>query len=71
MKIWIFGAEKILGLPSSLFLGVMAPLNLIESNRLPPHDSIPLTQKLHLMLWIGQVGIERHDIINNDIGWWL
>jgi hypothetical protein len=28
-KIWIVGEEKIIGLPSSLFLGMMAPLNLI------------------------------------------
>jgi hypothetical protein len=23
------------------------------------------------MLWVRQIGIERHDIINNDIGGWL
>jgi hypothetical protein len=61
-KIWIVGAEKILGLPSSLFLGMTAPLNLIESNHPLPHDSVLLTQNLHWMLWIGLVGIERHDL---------
>jgi hypothetical protein len=45
----------------------MAPLNLIELNRLPPRDSVLLIQKLHWMLGIGQVGIERRDIINDDI----
>jgi hypothetical protein len=67
-KIWIVGVEKILGFPSSLFLRMTAPLNLIESDHPSPHDSVLLTQKLHWMLWIGQVGIKRHDIINNDIG---
>jgi hypothetical protein len=68
---WIIGVEEILGLPCILFLGIMAPLNLIKSNRLSPHDSVLLTQKLHWMLWIEQVGIKRRDIINNDIGGWL
>jgi hypothetical protein len=45
----------------------MAPLNLIELNRLSPHDAVLLTQKLHWVLWIGQVGIERRDIGDNDI----
>jgi hypothetical protein len=70
-KIWIVGAEKILDFPSSLFLGMMTPLNLIELNRSPPHDSVLLTQKLHWMLWVGQVGIDRCDIIDNNIGGWL
>jgi hypothetical protein len=69
-KLWIIGAEEILGLPCSLFLGMAAPLNLIESNGLSSHDSILLTEKLHWMLRTRQVGIERHDIINNDIGGW-
>jgi hypothetical protein len=64
---WIIGAEEILGLPCILFLGIMAPLNLIKSNRPSPHDSVLLTQKLHWMLWIEQVGIKRRDIVNNDI----
>jgi hypothetical protein len=67
-KIFIVGAEKILSLPSSLFLRVTAPLNLIELDCSLPHDLVLLTQKLHLMLWIGQVDIKRHDIVNNDIG---
>jgi hypothetical protein len=65
-KIWLVRAEKILGLPSSLFLVVTAPLNLIETNHPLPHDSVLLNQKLHWMPWIGHVSIERHDIINND-----
>jgi hypothetical protein len=47
---------------------MMAPLNLIEVNCPLPHDSILMTQKLHWMLGVGQVGIERCGIINNDIG---
>jgi hypothetical protein len=49
-KHWIIGAEEILSLSGSLFLRMMAPLNLIELDRLSPHDSILLTQKLHWML---------------------
>jgi hypothetical protein len=48
-KIWLVGAEKILGLPSSLFLGVTAPLKHIETNHPSPHDSVLLNQKLHWM----------------------
>jgi hypothetical protein len=48
-----------------------APLNLVEENHLSPHDSVLLTQKLHWMLWIRQVGIERRDIISDDISRWL
>jgi hypothetical protein len=48
--LWILETEEILGLPCSLFLGMMAPLNLIEMNRPLPHDSVLLTQKLHWML---------------------
>jgi hypothetical protein len=55
-------SREILDLPSSLFLIMTAPLNLIESNRLLPNDAILLTQNLHWMLWIAQVGIERHAI---------
>jgi hypothetical protein len=33
-----------------------------------PHDSVLMTQKLHWMLGIGHAGIERRDIINDDIG---
>jgi hypothetical protein len=54
-KIWIVGVEKILDLPCCIFLGMMAPLSLIESNRPLPHDSVLLTQKLNRMLWIGHV----------------
>jgi hypothetical protein len=50
---------------------MMAPLNLIESNRPSPHDLVLLTQKLHWVFWIGQVDSERHDIIDNDISGWL
>jgi hypothetical protein len=70
-KIWIVGAEEILGLPCSFFLRMTYPLNLIDSNHPSPHDSVLLTQKLHLMLWIGQVGIKSCDIINDDISKWL
>jgi hypothetical protein len=42
-KIWIVGAEEILGLSCSLFFRVKTPLKLIEMNRLSPHDSILLT----------------------------
>jgi hypothetical protein len=66
-KIWIVGAEQILGLPCSLFLRMMAPLNLIESYHPSPHDSVLLTHKIHWMLRVGQVSIKRCDIINNDI----
>jgi hypothetical protein len=66
-KLWIIGAEEILSLPCSLFLRMMALLNLIESNHSSPHDSVLLTQNLHLMLWIGQVDIKGHDIVNEDI----
>jgi hypothetical protein len=48
--LWILETEEILGLPCSLFLGMMAPLNLIEMNRPLHHDSVLLTQKLHWML---------------------
>jgi hypothetical protein len=44
-----------------------APLNFEESNRSMPHDSVLLFQNLHWVLQIGQVGIERLDVINNDI----
>jgi hypothetical protein len=70
-KVWIVGAMKILGLPSSLILRMTPPLTLIESNHPLPHDSILLTQKFHWMLWILQVGIERRDTVNNDIDGWL
>jgi hypothetical protein len=70
-KLWILGTAEILGPPCSLLLGMMAPLNLIESNCPSPHDSVLLTQKLHWMLWIRQVGIERRNIINDDIRGWL
>jgi hypothetical protein len=43
---------------------MIAPLDLVESNRTSPHDSFLLTQKLH---WIRQVGIERRDIINDNV----
>jgi hypothetical protein len=49
----------------------MAPLNLTKLNRPSTHDTVLLIQKLHQMLWIGQAGIERCDIINNYIGRWL
>jgi hypothetical protein len=44
-----------------------APPNLVEANHPLPHESVLLTQKLHWMLWIRQVGIERHDIVNDNI----
>jgi hypothetical protein len=44
-----------------------APLNLEEVNHPSPHDLVILTQKLHWILRIRQIGIERRDIINNDI----
>jgi hypothetical protein len=40
-------------LPCSFLFRMMALLNLIEMNRLSPHDSVLLTQKLYCMLWIG------------------
>jgi hypothetical protein len=46
---------------------MMASMNLVEVNRPSPRDSVLLTQKLHWMLWIRQDGIERRDIINDDI----
>jgi hypothetical protein len=46
-KLWILGTEELLGLPCSLFLGMTAPLNLVEANRLSPRDSVLLTQNLH------------------------
>jgi hypothetical protein len=46
---------------------MMAPLNLVEANHPLPRESVLLTQKLHWMLWIRQVGIERHDIVNDNI----
>jgi hypothetical protein len=67
-QLWIIGAEEIVSLACSLFLRMMAPLNLIESNHPSPHDSVLLTQKLHWMLWIGQIGIKRRNIVNNDNG---
>jgi hypothetical protein len=48
-----------------------ASLNLVEVNRPSPHDSVLLTQKLHWMLGIGHVSIERRDIGNDDISGWL
>jgi hypothetical protein len=66
-KLWIIGAEEILGLPCSLFLRTMAAQNLIESNHLSPHDWVLLTQMLHWMLRRRQDGIKRCDIINDDI----
>jgi hypothetical protein len=36
-----------------------------------PRDSVLLTQNLHWMLWIRQVGIEWRDIVDNDIHRWL
>jgi hypothetical protein len=65
------GMEELLGLPCSLFLGMMAPLNLVEGNHPSPHDSVLLTQKLHWMLWIRQVSIKRRNIINDNISGWL
>jgi hypothetical protein len=62
--------DEILGLLGSL-LKMMAPFNLVELNHPWPHDSALLTQKLHWMLSLEQVDIERRDIINNDIGGWL
>jgi hypothetical protein len=59
------------GLPCSLLLRMMAPLNLVELNHLSPHDTVMLTQKLYYMLWIRQVGIERRDIINDNVSRWL
>jgi hypothetical protein len=70
-KLWVLGTEEILGLPCSPFLRMTAPLNLVEINRLPPHDSVLLIQKLHWMLRIRQVSIERHDIVNDDVSGWL
>jgi hypothetical protein len=70
-KLWILGMEELLGLSCSLFLGMTAPLNLVEANHLLPHDSVLLTQKLQWMLWIRQVGIERHDIVNDNVSGWL
>jgi hypothetical protein len=70
-KLWILGMEEILGLICSLLLEMIAPLNLVESNRPPPHDLVLLTQKLHWMLWIRQVGVERRDIVNDNISGWL
>jgi hypothetical protein len=46
-KLWVLGTEEILGPPCSLLLGVMAPLNIVESNHPSPHDLVMLTQKLH------------------------
>jgi hypothetical protein len=48
-----------------------APLNLIEMNHPPSYDSVLLTQKLHWMLWIRQVGFEKDGIIDDNIGGWL
>jgi hypothetical protein len=62
--------KKFLSLPCSLLLGMVAPLNLIEVNHSMPHDSVLLIQNLHWMLRIRQVGIDRPDIINNDIHGW-
>jgi hypothetical protein len=70
-KLWILGTKELLGLPCSLFLGMMPLVNLVEVNHLSPRDSVLLTQKLHWMLWIRQVGIKRHDIINDNISGWI
>jgi hypothetical protein len=51
-KLWILRMEELLGLSCSLFLGMTAPLNLVEANHLLPHDSVLLTEKLQWMLWI-------------------
>jgi hypothetical protein len=37
-------------------------------NHTSPHDLVLLTQKLHRMLRVGQIGVNRCDIINDDIG---
>jgi hypothetical protein len=47
VKLWILRMKKFLGLPCSLLLGMMAPLNFEESNCLTPHDSVLLIQNLH------------------------
>jgi hypothetical protein len=48
-------------------LRMAAPLNLEEVNHPMPCDSVLLTQNLHWMLRIRQVGIEEHDVVNHDI----
>jgi hypothetical protein len=46
-KLWVLGAEELLGLPCSLLLGMMAPLNLVEANHPSHRDLVLLTQKFH------------------------
>jgi hypothetical protein len=55
----ILRMKKFIGFPCSLSLGMAAPLNFEELNRLTPHDSVLLIQNLHWVLRIGQVSIER------------
>jgi hypothetical protein len=63
----IIGAEKTLGLSCDFFFGMSTPLILVKVNRPSLHDLILLTQQLHRVLGIGQIGLERCDIIDNDI----
>jgi hypothetical protein len=66
-KLWILRTEKIIGLPCSILLRMVAPLNFEESNCSMPRDSVLLTQNLHWMLQIRQVGIDSCGIVNNDM----
>jgi hypothetical protein len=59
--------EEILGLPHGFFRGMVTSLNVVEVNHPCPHDPIMLTKQLHQMLEIGQIGLERYDIIDNNI----
>jgi hypothetical protein len=57
-KLWILRTKKFLGLPCSLLLRMVAPLNFEESNRSMPRNSVLLIQNLQWVLRIRQVGIE-------------
>jgi hypothetical protein len=46
---------------------MVAPLNLEELNHPSPRDLVLLTQKLHWMLGIRQVGIKGRDVVGDDI----
>jgi hypothetical protein len=46
-KLWILRTKKLLGLPCSLLLGMVAPLNFEESNRSTPRDSVLVIHNLH------------------------
>jgi hypothetical protein len=57
-KLWIPRTKKFLGLPCSILLRMVAPLNFEESNHLMSRDSVLLIQNLYWVLRIRQVGIE-------------